>query len=38
MITFFLGYKMFGGIQAGLIGFGLNVLACFLFSSKKPNT
>ena len=34
LTTFFMGFKTFGGIQSGLIGFFLNVLACFIFSKK----
>ncbi len=30
--TFFMGYKTLGGIQSGLIGLLLNVIACFVFS------
>lgn len=30
--TFFLGYKTLAGIQSGLIGLLLNVIACFVFS------
>ncbi len=30
--TFFMGYKTLAGIQSGLIGLLLNVIACFVFS------
>jgi len=37
IITFFMGYKTLAGIQSGLIGFALNVLACFIFSNPSHN-
>ena len=30
--TFLLGWKTLAGVQSGFIGFGLNILACFIFS------
>lgn len=34
ILAFLLGWKTILGVQAGLVGFGINVLACFLFSRK----
>lgn len=35
ILTFLMGIKTIGGVHAGLIGFGLNVVCCFIFSNTK---
>jgi SSS family solute:Na+ symporter/sodium/pantothenate symporter len=34
-VAFIMSWRNFVGIQVGLIGFTLNIVACFLFSTRK---